>query len=271
LVQSVKNWRQRCGGMSVGGQRWLRRATTLDPPGRDARCNFRCRRLSNAVRFDPPGLAKDDRQEARGPARWRPLTTRLVGAPSQQASYRQKGELFREPRRSLLRRLRQRFISDCASAHSSVLWDELVRRRSVSCRTVRRLWHALLLQRMRKTPLATSVYNPPSDPVTKLPKALAISVVHNHQTRLVVLSDVGGFLGIGINLDHAAGGRPSTPIEGQSALYFAAGRAFKCMMLIARHHHGVVPNCLHQMHLSAAGYTTHRAYSLPITSVHLAP
>jgi hypothetical protein len=58
LVQSVKNWRQRCGGMSVGGQRWLRRATTLDPPGRDARCNFRCRRLSNAVRSILQGSPK---------------------------------------------------------------------------------------------------------------------------------------------------------------------------------------------------------------------
>jgi hypothetical protein len=27
LVRSVKNWRQRCGGMSGGGRRWLRRAT----------------------------------------------------------------------------------------------------------------------------------------------------------------------------------------------------------------------------------------------------
>jgi len=43
-------------------------------------------------------------------------------------------------------------------------------------------------------------------------------------------------------LDHAAGGRPSNPIEDQSAFYFAAGRALKCMMLIAGHHHGGVPN-----------------------------
>jgi hypothetical protein len=89
----------------------------------------------------------------------------------------------------------------------SVLWDELVRRRSVSCRAVRRLWHGPTLAANAQTPLATSVYNPPSDPVTQLPKALAISVVHDHQTRLAVLSDVRGFLGIGINSDHAAGGR----------------------------------------------------------------
>ena len=37
-----------------------------------------------------------------------------IGAPSQQAS-----ELFRDPRRSLLRRLRQRFIADFGSVHSA--------------------------------------------------------------------------------------------------------------------------------------------------------
>jgi hypothetical protein len=88
-------------------------------------------------------------------------------------------------------------------------------------------------------------------------------VAHDNQTRLGVPGDVRAFLGVAIDLDYAAGGRPSNPIEDQSALYFAAGRAFKCMMLIAGHHHGVVPNYLHQAHLSAARYTTHCAHSLP--------
>jgi len=87
-------------------------------------------------------------------------------------------------------------------------------------------------------------------------------VAHDNQTRLGVFGDVRSFLSVAINLDHAAGGRPSSPIEDQSALYFAAGRAFKYVMLIADHHHGVVANYLHQTHLSAARYTTHRAYSL---------
>ena len=112
--------------------------------------------------------------------------------------------------------------------------------------------------------LATLVYNPPSDPVTQLAEAFAISVAHDNQTRFGVRGDVRGFLSVAINLDHAAAGRPSSPIEGQSALYFAAARAFKYVMLIADHHHGVVPNYLHQSHLSAARYTTHHAYSLPI-------
>src|SRR5262249_46223675 len=114
---------------------------------------------------------------------------------------------------------------------------------------------------------SASVYTPPSDPVTQLPETFAISVAHDNQTRFGVLGDVRGFVGDAINLDHAAGGRPSNPIEDQSAFYFAAGRALKCMMLIAGHHHGVVPNYLHQTHLSAARYTTHRAYSLPTRSV----
>lgn len=110
--------------------------------------------------------------------------------------------------------------------------------------------------------LATSVYNTPSDPIAQLPEAFPISVAHNNQTRVGVLGDVRGFLGVAINLDQAAGGRPSSPVENQSALYFAASRAFKYVMLIADHHHGVVSNYLHQTHLSAARYTTHRAYSL---------
>jgi hypothetical protein len=73
---------------------------------------------------------------------------------------------------------------------------------------------------------------------------------------------VRGFLSVAMNLDYTAGGRPSSSIEGQSTLYFAAARAFKYVMLIADHHHSVVSNYLHQMHLSAARYTTHRAYSL---------
>jgi len=111
--------------------------------------------------------------------------------------------------------------------------------------------------------LSDSVYNPPSNPVAQFPEAFAILVAHDNQTRLGVLGDVGGFVGVAIDLDHAAGGRPSNPIEDQSAFYFAAGRTLKCMMLIAGHHHGVVPNYLHQTHLSAARYTTHRAYSPP--------
>ena len=109
--------------------------------------------------------------------------------------------------------------------------------------------------------LATSVYDPPSDPVAQLPEAFAILVAHDNQTRLGVRGDVGGFRGVAMNLDHAAGGRPSSSIKGQSTLYFAAARAFKYVMLIADHHHGVVSNYLHQTHLSAARYTTHRAYS----------
>jgi hypothetical protein len=90
----------------------------------------------------------------------------------------------------------------------------------------------------------------------------SILVAHNNQTRVGVLGDVRGFLAVAINLNHGACGRPSSPVEDQPALYFAAGRAFKYMMLIADHHHGVVSNYLHQTHLSAARYTTHRAYSL---------
>jgi hypothetical protein len=110
--------------------------------------------------------------------------------------------------------------------------------------------------------LATSVCNPPSDPVAQLPEAFAILVAHDNQTRLGVRGDVRGFLSVAMNLDYTAGGRPSSSIEGQSALYFAAAGAFKYVMLIADHHHGVVSNYLHQTHLSAARYTTHRAYSL---------
>ena len=90
--------------------------------------------------------------------------------------------------------------------------------------------------------LSASVYNPPSDPVTQLPETFAISVAHDNQARLSIFGDVRSFVGVAINLDHAAGGRPSNPIEDQSAFYFAAGRALKCMMLIAGHHHGGVPN-----------------------------
>jgi len=54
--------------------------------------------------------------------------------------------------------------------------------------------------------LATSVYNTPSDPIAQLPEAFPILVAHNNQTRVGVLGDVRGFLGVAINLDHAAGG-----------------------------------------------------------------
>jgi hypothetical protein len=109
--------------------------------------------------------------------------------------------------------------------------------------------------------LTNSVYDPPSDPVTQIPETFAIWIAHHDQTGLGVLGDMGGFLDAAIDLDHAAGRRPSNPIEDQSALYFVAGRAFECMVLIAGHHHGVVSNYLHQTHLSAARHTTHPAYS----------
>jgi hypothetical protein len=43
---------------------------------------------------------------------------------------------------------------------------------------------------------------------------------------------------------------------------FAAAGTLKYMMLIAAHHHGVVLDYLHQMHLSAARHTTHRTHPL---------
>src|SRR5262249_15553084 len=51
------------------------------------------------------------------------------------------------------------------------------------------------------------------DPIAQLPEAFPILVAHNNQTRVGVLGDVRGFLGVAINLDHAAGGRPSSPEE----------------------------------------------------------
>ena len=113
---------------------------------------------------------------------------------------------------------------------------------------------------------ASSVYNPPSDPIAQLSKSFAILVAHDNPTRLGVHGDVQGFLGVAMNLNHAAAGRPSTPIEDQSALDFAAGRTFKRVVLIADHHHGVVSDYLHQTHLGAARHTTHRSYSLPTSS-----
>jgi hypothetical protein len=85
----------------------------------------------------------------------------------------------------------------------------------------------VLIATVGEAPVAASVCNPPSDPVTQFAEAPAILVAHDNQTRLGVLGDVRVFLAVGINSDHAAGGRPSIPTEGQSALDFVAGRAFK--------------------------------------------
>src|SRR6266540_5667504 len=66
-------------------------------------------------------------------------------------------------------------------------------------------------------------------------------------------------------MDPLTVGGVALAVEHEPALDLRAGRALQRMVLVAGHHHGVVPHHLHQEHLCATRNTTHRTYSLTNT------
>src|SRR6516165_5299541 len=97
----------------------------------------------------------------------------------------------------------------------------------------------------------------PSQPVTQLPQAFAVSVQQDDLTRLTVFSTVSTFVLVTVNSDYATCGRSSRPIEHQPALCRTAGGALKRVMLEAAHLHGGLLDDRHQAHSRAAVDATH--------------
>jgi hypothetical protein len=82
-------------------------------------------------------------------------------------------------------------------------------------------------------------------------------VLQDNLTGLTISSKVISLANVGVNPHDTACGRSSCPREHPSALYPTASRAFKGVVLKAPHHHGGVPDDLHQAHSCAAVDATH--------------